>query len=348
MFHLPPFPAHDELRRQILELGRVKPWSKIMSVIAVTGASGFVGGALVRKLAADPGLQCRALVRTSRETGLPAKVDARVWDMLGPSTELARDLVGVNTLVHAAARVHVMRDYSTDPTAAFRRANVEPTAKLATLAARAGVGRFIFVSSIKVNGESTQPGRPFAATDEPKPEDAYAVSKFEAEVALKEVARSTGMDLVIIRPPLIYGPNVGANFRKMMQWVASGVPLPLGSIDNRRSLLALGNLLDLIVLCLEHPAAGNLTFLAADVEVLSTTQLLKRIAHAMGRPARLIRVPRSLVEASAALLGKGDLARRLCQSLEIDPRATQETLHWSPAISAHEALGETVKSFIKG
>jgi nucleoside-diphosphate-sugar epimerase len=253
--------------------------------ILVTGARGFVGRALcaeavVRGMAVRGVTRCPCDLPTGVENVLVGGIDDRTqWrDVIAPC----------EVVIHLAARVHVMADTAADPLAEFRRVNVQGTLNLARQAAAAGVRRFVFVSSIKVNGEATQPGSPFTADDAPAPLDAYGVSKMEAEQGLREIARQTGMEVVIIRPPLVYGPGVKANFSAMMRWLKRGVPLPLGAIHNQRSLVALDNLVDLIVTCLTHPAAANQTFLVSDGEDVSTTELLRRMGQAMGHPARLI------------------------------------------------------------
>jgi UDP-glucose 4-epimerase len=257
---------------------------------------------------------------------------------LEPSTDWTVALEGVAVVVHCAARVHVMADTATNPLEEFRRVNVQGTLNLAQQAAAAGVRRFVFVSSIKVNGEATQLGCLFTADDAPAPLDAYGVSKMEAEQGLREIALQTGMEVVIIRPPLVYGPGVKANFAAMMRWLRRGVPLPLGAIHNQRSLVALDNLVDLIVVCLTHPAAANQTFLVSDGEDVSTTGLLRRMGQALGHPARLIPVPVSWLKLAAALVGKQDVAQRLCGSLQVDIEKTQRLLGWAPPLSLDEGL----------
>lgn len=249
-------------------------------------------------------------------------------------------------MVHAAARVHVMDDRASDPLAEFRRINVQGTLNLARQAAAAGVRRFVFISSIKVNGEATKLGIPFSADDIPAPLDPYGVSKMEAEQGLREIAAQTGMEVVIIRPPLVYGPGVKANFRAMMHWLTRGVPLPLGAIHNRRSLVALDNLVDLIVSCLDHPAAANQTFLVSDGEDLSTTQLLRRMGRALGKPVRLIPVPPALIKVGATLMGKRAVAQRLCDSLQVDISKTRQLLGWSPLLSVDEGLKKAAQGYL--
>jgi UDP-glucose 4-epimerase len=257
---------------------------------------------------------------------------------LEPSTDWTAALDGVSAVIHCAARVHVMADTAADPLEEFRHVNVQGTLNLARQAAAAGVRRFVFVSSIKVNGEATQPGAPFTADDAPAPLDAYGVSKMEAEQGLRELAAQTGMEVIIIRPPLVYGPGVKANFAAKMRWLQRGVPLPLGAIHNQRSLVALDNLVDLIVTCLTHPAAANQTFLVSDGEDVSTSELLRRMGQALDRPARLLPVPQSWLKLAAAMVGKSDVAQRLCGSLQVDISKTRQLLSWTPPLSLDQGL----------
>lgn len=249
-------------------------------------------------------------------------------------------------VVHLAARVHVMRDAATDPLAEFRATNTAGTLNLAEQAARSGVRRFIFLSSIKVNGEWTTSGHPFRADDSAQPADPYGISKREAEDGLRRIASLTGMEAVIIRPVLVYGPNVRGNFLSMLRWISRGIPLPLGGLRNRRSLVFLENLVDLVMTCIAHPAAANQTFLVSDGEDLSTTELLRRTALAMGKPSRLIPVPAGLLEAGAEVVGRRDLAQRLCRSLEVDIAKTRQMLDWSPPVGFDSGLAATVRHFL--
>ena len=305
--------------------------------VLVTGASGFVGQAVLLRLNGMSGVTAIGSVRRAAmfaDAGAPI---ATVGE-LSAQTDWSGALAGVQAVVHTAARVHVMQEAAVDPLAEFRRVNVQGTLNLARQAAAAGVRRFVFVSSIKVNGEATQPGSRFTADDVPAPLDAYGVSKMEAEQGLLALSAQTGMEVVIIRPPLVYGPGVKANFAAMMRWLRRGVPLPLGAIHNRRSLVALDNLVDLIVLCLTHPTAANRTFLVSDGEDVSTTQLLRRMGQALGRPPRLIPVPASILKLAAAMVGKSDVAHRLCGSLQVDISKTRQLLGWTPPLSLDEGL----------
>jgi nucleoside-diphosphate-sugar epimerase len=265
---------------------------------------------------------------------------------LSSETEWTVALRSVGQVVHLAARVHVMNDKSTDPLSEFRRVNVEGTANLARQAAASGVRRFVYLSSIKVNGEFTQEGRPFTANDPPAPEDHYGVSKYEAEQALRQIAADTGMEVVIIRPPLVYGPGVKANFESMMRWLARDVPLPLAAVtQNIRSLVALDNLVDLIVTCLNHPAAANQTFLVSDGEDLSTAELLKRMGAALGYPARLFYVPPLFLKIGAQLVNKPGIYQRLCGSLQLDIAKTRQLLGWTPPVSVDGGLQRAAQVF---
>ncbi|MFC5520579.1 UDP-glucose 4-epimerase family protein [Polaromonas jejuensis] len=314
-------------------------------MILVTGASGFVGGAAV-----DLFVKRGRLVRVAtRRAGVSTAANAAMVTVgdLSAQTDWSAALAGVEAVVHAAARVHVMQDVAVDPLAEFRRINVQGTLNLARQAAAAGVRRFVFISSIKVNGEATTLGLPFFADDIPAPLDPYGVSKMEAEQGLREIAAETGMEVVIIRPPLVYGPGVKANFQAMMRWLARGVPLPLGAIKNRRSLVALDNLVDLIVTCVDHQAAVNQTFLVSDGEDLSTTQLLQRMGQALGRPARLAPVPPALLKLGAVLVGKPAVAQRLCGSLQVDISKTRQLLGWTPPLSVDEGLKKAAEGYLR-
>ena len=265
---------------------------------------------------------------------------------LSSDTNWTEALSKVEQVVHLAARVHVMNDKSPDPLAEFRRVNVEGTSALARQAAAEGVKRFVYLSSVKVNGEFTKPGHPFTADDLPAPEDPYGVSKHEAEHLLRQISAETGMEAVIIRPPLVYGAGVKANFESMMRWLVRGLPLPLAAVtENRRSLVALDNLVDLIVTCLNHPAAANQTFLVSDGEDLSTARLLKRMGAAMGNSARLFYVPPALLKLGASVLNKPGIYQRLCGSLQLDITKTRQLLDWTPLVSVDEGLRRAAEGF---
>jgi nucleoside-diphosphate-sugar epimerase len=313
--------------------------------VLVTGASGFVGTALVKRLLSDS----QFLVRASSRRRLPVLdgIDSVVVPDLAPDTDWRKTVQGADVVVHLAARVHIMRETDADALTAFRRINTAATENLARQAADAGVQRFVYLSSVKVNGEQTAAGRPFTEEDTPCPVDPYGVSKHEAERALRDVARETGLEVVIIRPPLVYGPGVKANFRQMMWWLHRGVPLPLGAVHNQRSLVGLDNLVDLIATCLRHPSATNQTFFVSDGEDLSTPQLLRRLADALGRPARLVPVPAPLLLLGLGLLNKRDIAERLLGSLQIDISHARKLLNWRPPFSADECLRRTALDYLE-
>lgn len=307
-------------------------------MILVTGASGFVGTALCRQLRAR-GVDVRGAIRSGGAAGQVA-VGA-----LGPSTDWRRALLGCESVIHLAARVHVMSDTEHDPLRAYREVNLDATVNLGRQAAQAGVKRFVFVSSVKVNGESTST-RAFGATDVPAPCDPYGQSKLEAECALRALSDETGLELVIVRPPLVYGPGVKANFLNLMKLVRRGWPLPLASIRNRRSMVALDNLVDLLILCSRHPDAAGGTFMVSDGNDVSIAELIRMIASAMGKPALMVPVPMALLGAGARLLGKGAMVERLMGSLQVDMRATESRLDWSPIISTQAAIDQTVEYFL--
>jgi nucleoside-diphosphate-sugar epimerase len=305
--------------------------------VLITGASGFIGQSVANTLK-NWGYETIRAARREQPGSL-------LVGGLEPDTSWHEALISCEAVVHLAARVHVMSDRSSDPLAEFRRVNVEGSTNLARQAAVAGVKRFVYLSSVKVNGEFTKAGLPFTADDVAAPEDPYGVSKYEAEQLLKQIAIETGMKVVIIRPPLVYGPGVKANFESMMRWVTRGVPLPLAAVtENRRSLVALDNLVDLIVTCLSHPAAANQTFLVSDAEDLSTADLLKRVGGALGHPARLFSMPPALLKLGATLVNRPGIYQRLCGSLQLDITKTRQLLDWTPPVCVDEGLRRAVKN----
>jgi nucleoside-diphosphate-sugar epimerase len=297
----------------------------------VTGASGFVGS----RLCLEASLRGFIVRKAARNI---CSEDISRYMLIKDN-----DLIGCDVVVHLGARVHITRENAADPLAEFRLANTLTTITLAKQAAKAGVKRFVFVSTVKVNGESTQGGSYFTDQDIPAPDDAYALSKMEAELSLREIALNTGMELVIIRPPLVYGQGVKANFALLMRCIKLGLPLPFGAIYNLRSLVSLGNLVDLILTCTSHSAAANQTFMVSDGEDVSTTDLLRRLGLALGRRPCLISVPESLLKVTARLLGKSGIARRLCESLQVDISKTRKLLGWTPPQTLDEGLAEAAR-----
>ncbi|WP_346014120.1 NAD-dependent epimerase/dehydratase family protein [Pseudomonas sp. SWRI59] len=312
--------------------------------VLLTGASGFVGAAVLQALSRNANVETVIPLRSPLRHVPAGVITYPIGDLTDDQTaELQAHKPEV--VVHCASRVHVMSDTAVDPLAEFRRINVNGTLALARAASAAGARRFVFVSSIKVNGEQTEPGKAYTADDLPRPVDPYGVSKHEAEQGLLALGAQTGMQIVIIRPVLVYGPGVKANFLSMMRWLDRGVPLPFGAIHNRRSLVALGNLVDLVLTCIDHPAAADQVFLVSDGEDLSTTQLLGRMAQALGKPARLLPVPAWVLSSAAKALGKAALSQRLCGSLQVDIGKTRELLGWQPPVSVDAALLATARHY---
>ena len=307
--------------------------------LLITGTTGFVGKA-VCKQAVRYGLSVKGALHISGE--VPSCIESLVVGEINGLTGWGNVLRDVNVVVHLASRVHVMEDTEADPLTAFRAVNVDSTLNLARQAATAGVKRFVFISSVKVNGESTQPGRAFTDADAPNPQDAYGQSKHEAEQGLRQFSADTDMEVVIIRPPLVYGPGVKANFAALMRAVQRGWPLPLGMVHNQRSLVALDNLVDFIVTCITHPQAANQTFLVSDGQDLSTTELVRGMAQAAAVPVRLVPVPVWVLQTGALLLGKGDVVQRLCGNLQVDISKARSLLGWVPPASVEEGLRRTM------
>lgn len=308
--------------------------------VLLTGARGFVGRALSESLAGQR-REFRPVVRSGCES-IGGAIPCVVGD-IGSHTDWSSALDGVDAVVHLASRVHVMNESGSDIDALYRETNTFGTLRLAQQAADAGAKRFVFLSSVKVNGEERDDA--YSEDDRPAPVGPYATSKHDAERGLWEIAERSGMEVVVIRPPLVYGPGVKANFLSMMRWLQRGVPLPFGAISNRRSLVSTGNLVDFIVTCIDHPAAANETFLVSDGEDLSTTELLVRLAAALQVKARLIEFPVPVLRLGATLLGQGELLTRLCGSLCVDSSKASRLLHWSAPLSMDDGLKATADHF---
>jgi nucleoside-diphosphate-sugar epimerase len=316
--------------------------------VLVTGANGFVGNALCTHLL-ERSHHVTALARSAKLLSIDehsaqylCRLEANFIDILS----IKKHLDGQDAVVHCAARVHQVREETSDPLAAYREVNTQATLRLAQAAAYAGVKRFVFLSSVKVNGNFSASGQPFTST-QAAPQDPYGISKWEAELGLRDIAVKTGMEVVIIRPPLVYGPGVKANFLTMMQWLQRGIALPLGAIANQRSLVALPNLVDFISLCLTHPKAANQTFMISDQQDVSTTELLRSLGAALKRPARLLRVPQSWLEAGLKIMGKGAVAQRLCGDLVVDASPATELLGWKPPLTMQQGLQLTADHFLE-
>jgi nucleoside-diphosphate-sugar epimerase len=312
--------------------------------ILLTGASGFLGRALVNTLSTDSQFIITAAARTP-VPDFSATVRPYLSGDINAGTDWSAAL-GTDVVVHTAGRVHVMNDQSDDPLALFREVNTAGTLNLARQAASAGAKRFIFISTIKVNGEATVAGKPFFADGPCLTADPYALSKYEAEQGLVDLGIATGMEIVIIRPVLVYGPGVKANFHQLMRILRSGIPVPLGAVNNSRSLVGLDNLIDLIRVCITHPAAANQTFLTSDGEDLSTTELAQRIVKFSGSRTWLVPVPDRLIYAAAKIAGRESSARRVLGTLEVDINKTRTLLDWSPPVSVDQGLKRTVDYFM--
>jgi len=314
--------------------------------ILVTGATGFIGSRVVDVVNSYELFTAIAAVR-NKNNHLDNNIESVVVDSLGPNNSWQKALNNIDVVIHTAARVHIMSDTAKDPLMEYRKVNVDGTLNLARQAALADVKRFIFLSSIKVNGEETDLEHPFTEDETPLPVDPYGISKYETELGLYELAKKTGMEVVCIRPPLVYGPGVKANFLSMMRWLNHGVPLPFGAVYNKRSLVALDNLVDLIVTCIDHPSAANQTFLVSDDEDLSTSDLLRRVAVALRKKSYMLPINQNILELSLSLLGKRNLVQRLCGSLQVDVSKAKKVLNWTPPVSVDEGLRITAQHFIE-
>src|SRR5712691_2369296 len=312
----------------------------------ITGATGFVGQAMCRKLLAF-GWNVSGTIRPALHdmSDLPPGVTPCSVGSLSPGTDWRRALSGIRLIVHLAARVHIMKETAEDSLMEFRQVNTHATERLARMAAQTGVKRLVFLSTVKVNGEDSGI-RPFNETDPAHPRDAYAVSKWEAEQALKRVGDETKLEIVILRSPLVYGPGVKGNFLRLLQTIKSGIPLPLASVHNSRSLIFVENLVDAIMICATHPQAAGKTYLLRDNEDVSTAQLLKRLARAMHRPARLWPFPPAALRFVAQLLGMSAEAERLLDSLQVEDSKIRKELGWKPSFSVDEGFMETAKWFL--
>jgi nucleoside-diphosphate-sugar epimerase len=313
-----------------------------MTRVLVTGATGFIGSVLCETLA-QAGYRVRAALRTDRSVPGSLAETVVVGD-INSTCNWAVALEGVDTVIHAAARVHVLHGAATLANL-YAETNERATQRLAEAAARAGVRRFVFLSSIKVNGEETH-GAAYSASDAPRPNDAYAISKWHAEQHIIRIAACSSMEAVIVRSPLVYGPEVRANFLRLMRWVDRGWPLPLGAVQNRRSLVNVWNLSDLLLQLIRHPSAAGRTWMASDAEDLSTTDLLSRIGRAMGRRVRLFPAPMGILQFCASLAGYGAEIKRLSSSLVVDITRTRDDLGWSPPITVDDALIRTVAWYL--
>jgi nucleoside-diphosphate-sugar epimerase len=307
--------------------------------ILITGANGFVGHALCAEVLRR-GMSVKGAVRFSGD--LPAGVEPMVVGPIDGETDWAEALRGVDVVIHLAARVHVMKDTAADPLAEFLRVNLHGTEQLARQAAQAGVKRLVYVSSIKVNGERTSEERLFAETDEPNPQDPYGISKWQAEQALQRIAHETGLEVVIVRPPLVYGPGVKGNFIKLLATVDKGIPLPLAGANKPRSMIYVGNLIDALIACATHPGAVNQVYLVSDTQDVSVAELSKTISLGLGRPNRWFYFPLSWLRTLGKILGKSAQVDRLVTPLCIDPGKIQRELGWLPPFTLQEGIRATV------
>lgn len=311
--------------------------------LLITGATGFVGRELVAELL---GRDMSVLAVVRRPSSLPSEARQVVVEDLLSGIEWKEVLQKIDVVIHLAARVHIMNETVSEPLAAFRKVNVDGTLNLAKQATESGVKRFIYISSIKVNGEMTMTDCPFRPDDTVQPIDSYGLSKHEAEQGLLAMAKSTTMEVVVIRPPLVYGPGVRANFLSMMNWMHKGIPLPFGAVNNRRSLIALDNLVSFIIQSIDHPKAANEVFLISDDEDVSTTKLLQKVAKAFGKKSLLIPVPVSWMKFVAKLISKEDMTSRLFSSLQVDSSKAHDLLDWKPVVTMDEQLKKTADAFL--
>lgn len=313
-----------------------------MKTILITGANGFVG----RRVCTLLQRQGYAVRGTVRDCGATLVSNIISVDNIDGNTDWSKALEGIDIVVHLAARVHVMQETSKTPLESFRSVNVHGTERLARMAIEKGVRRFVYISSISIHGNSTD-AHAYIEEDEAQPHSPYAISKWEGELVLRKIEKESDLEIVIVRPPLVYGAGVGGNFLRLMHLAHRGLPLPLKSIQNRRSFIGIENLADLIECCVSNPNAAGETFVASDGEDLSTPDLIDRVARLMGHSARLIPVPVSIIRALGKLAGKEDVIDRLCNSLQVDAKKARNMLNWKPQLSLDVGLDRTVKWFME-
>jgi nucleoside-diphosphate-sugar epimerase len=312
--------------------------------VLITGATGFIGRFLCTRLLAD-GLDVRGtLLESEALSSLVEGVEPVIIQPLGPDTSWGDYVAGIDTIIHLAARVHIMDNPAADPLAEFRKVNVDGTSRLAGEAAKTGVKRFVFISSVKVNGEEST--IPYTADSPSFPSDPYGISKWEGEQALRIIEAETGLEVVVVRPPLVYGPGVKANFRQFMSIISRGVSLPFASIRNKRSLVFVGNLVDALVCCATHPNAAGQTYLVSDGEDVSTPELFQRMAAALGKPARMFPFPPELLRLAGVLSGKSAAVDRLVGSLQVDNSKIRRELGWTPPFTMEQGLKDTAEWYI--
>ena len=308
--------------------------------ILVTGASGFIGSALIEYLSNIRGVSVVGMVRSLPETTYHSLVEYRVGKIGWPE-KLSINLSDIDVVVHAAGRAHIMKDSAANPIEEFRRVNTQGTIELAKIAADAGVKRFIFLSSIKVNGDSTNAGFPFSKVSTEDPRDAYGISKYEAELGLRKISLATGLEVTIIRPSLVYGSGVKGNFSALIKILSLRLPLPLGLVNsNLRSMVSLDNLINLIDLCVRHPKAANQTFLVSDNSDVSTCSLLRLLGSSIGKPAILINFPRASLILVSKLFGMEARAQRILGTLQVDISHTCIELGWEPPYTVEDSLNK--------
>ncbi|MDH5479902.1 MAG: SDR family oxidoreductase [Nitrosomonas sp.] len=310
----------------------------------ITGANGFIGKALCAALI-QRGQSVRAAVRGA--TSLVEGAELVIVGKIDGETDWTNALRGVGAVIHLAARVHVMKESAADPLAEYLKVNLDGTKNLAVQAACAGVKRFVYVSSVKVNGEQTHGQQSYTEQDTPTPQDSYGITKYQAENALHHVAQETGLEMVIVRPPLVYGPGVKGNFISLLSAINRGIPLPLAGANNARSLIYVGNLVDALIVCATHPNATGQTYLVSDGEPISTALLVKEIADALGRKNHMFYFPPGLLRLIAAMLGRADKIDRLFGSLHVNDNKIRQELSWSPPYTLTQGLRETVNWYCK-